>query len=67
MTVAVVARKSTLGLQYLTEVAPVVRWSKAEQRATRFPDVRSATKAALTLAGLYRAFAVPTGGLPGLS
>ena len=50
MTVAIVARKSPRGLQYLAEVAPATRWSTVEQLATRFADVRSATRAALTLA-----------------
>jgi hypothetical protein len=66
MTVAVVARKGPRGLQYLAELAPVVRWSRAEQLATRFPDVRSATRAALTLAAPERAFALPTGSAPSL-
>jgi class 3 adenylate cyclase len=62
MTVAIVARKSPRGLQYLAEVAPATRWSTVEQLATRFADVRSATRAALTLAPSNRAFALPTAG-----
>ena len=63
MTVAVVARKNPRGLQYLTELAPVAKWSRARQLAARFPDVRSATRAAMTLAAPDRAFALPTGGV----
>jgi len=62
MTVAVVARKSPRGLQYLTEVAPAIRWSQVGELAARFPDVRSATRAALSLAAGNRAFALPTAG-----
>jgi hypothetical protein len=56
MTVAIVARTSPWGLQYVAEVAPI-RWSGVEQLATRFPDVRSATRGAVSLTVWSRAFA----------
>jgi hypothetical protein len=64
MTIAVVARESARGLQYLIEGAPSIRWSGVEALAARFPDVRSATRAALTLAASSRAFALPTARQP---
>jgi|HubBroStandDraft_6_1064221.scaffolds.fasta_scaffold1559302_1 hypothetical protein len=68
MTAAVVAKKSPRGLQFLTtQGAPEIRWSRASHLATRFPDVRSATATALKVAAHYRAFALPTAGLLGVS
>jgi hypothetical protein len=67
MTVAVVAMKSSRGLQFLTEGAPEIRWTRAGHLATRFPDVRSATATALKVAAQYRAFALPTSGLLGVN
>ena len=65
MTLAVVAKKSPHGLQFLTSPAPAIAWSRAAHLATRFPDVRSATRAALTLKAHECAFALPTAGLLG--
>jgi hypothetical protein len=62
MTVAVVAKKSPYGLHYLAGATPYPRWSMVEQQATRYPDVHSATRAALTISSRHRAFALPTAG-----
>ena len=59
MTIAVVARKGPRGLQFLTEIAPHIGWSNVERNATRFADVRTATRAAMTLSARHRAFALP--------
>jgi len=65
MTLAVIAKRSPRGLQFLTRPAPSVAWSSAAHLARRFPDVRSATRAALTLKPRECAFALPTAGLLG--
>jgi hypothetical protein len=61
MTTAVVAKAGPRGLQFLTQLAPTVGWSATERQATRFADVRSATRTALRLTARHRAFALPTG------
>lgn len=65
MTLAVIARKGPHGLQFLTRRASSIAWSTAARLATRFPDVRSATRTALMLKAHECAFALPTAGLLG--
>jgi hypothetical protein len=61
--IAVVARAGTSGLQYLTGAGSSVEWSAVARKAARYPDVRAATRAAMSLSSAYRAFALPKAAL----
>ena len=55
---AVVARTKLGGLEYLTDSALDV-WTEVSDLATRFNNIREATRAAMRLPSRFRAFALP--------
>ncbi len=59
MTIAVVARNGPGGLLYLGGTKAEAKWLPSTYFASHYPDVRSATRAALKLPSKYRAFALP--------
>ena len=59
MCAAVVARTAGDQLQYLVRRRGHEDWAQSEREAETFQSVREATRAALTLPGRYRAFAMP--------
>jgi hypothetical protein len=56
---AVVARSSSDGLQYLAVATGKPEWVSSTFVASRFQNVRTATRAALRLPARLRAFALP--------
>ena len=56
---ALVARTTGDGLQYLVRRRDRSDWARSEGEADVFLSVREATRAALTLPGRLRAFALP--------
>jgi hypothetical protein len=56
---AIVARTTSTGLAYLARGGGRLDWASAEAEADTFLSVREATRAALTLPGKLRAFALP--------
>jgi len=56
---AIVARTNGGGLQYLVRRRDRSDWAATEGEADVFQSVREATRAALTLPGRLRAFALP--------
>ena len=58
-SMAVVARTTHAGLEYLVTGRGKPDWGPAALDAKTFPNVREATRAALTLPGYLRAFALP--------
>lgn len=57
---AVVARTRLNGLEYLVRTTGTAEWVVNEQVAAKFESVRDATRAAMRLPSVLRAFALPT-------
>jgi hypothetical protein len=57
--VAVVARSRRTGLEFLVRRRDRLEWIAAEGDADVFRSLRDATRAAMTLPGRLRAFALP--------
>ena len=58
-SVAIVARTSVGGLEYMVSKQRGLEWAGAEREADRFESVREATRAAMRLPSRLRAFALP--------
>ena len=56
---AVVARTSPKGLEYLVSNLGRSEWAESATRAARYQTLRDATREALRLPGVLRAFALP--------
>jgi hypothetical protein len=56
---AVVARTSPKGMEYLVTSLGRCEWAESAARAARYQTLREATRAAMRLPGVLRAFALP--------
>jgi hypothetical protein len=58
-SMAIVARQSLSGMQYLAHVGEGLVWAAVEHDADRFRNIHEATRAAMRLPSKLRAFALP--------
>ena len=59
---AVVARTAPTGLEYLVRTIAPFEWATNAKAATRFQNLREATREATRLPSTLRAFALPAAG-----